>query len=353
MLNHLRRKGFVVLPSETACNAQLHRILYGHLGVLLKRNIFAEWWHSLVTSKPKTLAFETCGETGKEGGDSLQGLLLQLHNYQDVGSLPRKEFHGTSIAQTGICDSEGESISAGSVTFRARKLHQLNLHTFCAENEMKHWFQEEERARLQWWKKFSHNRGHFTVEETNDNCHVIQHGKLAVEKLTFRSATQVHRLAPATFSGAFDGLGCISMETSADQALLTFLCDAYEEISRFNTLGQLTDQKVLFLHPRLSPYKMAVTSLGRDENAHKLAGKLVDSLRLAGVSVAFDDGADNFSLDERCIRQDEVGTPFVAIVDDTTVRKGLARLRSRDTTQSELVEFDDVKVALRHYLKRR
>ena len=63
----------------------------------------------------------------------------------------------------------------------------------------------------------------------------------------------------------------------------------------------------------------------------QLAGKLELDLRQAGVSVTSDVDGD---VGSRFIRQDETGTPYAILVDETTVRKGLTRFRSRDTTQS-------------------
>lgn len=56
-------------------------------------------------------------------------------------------------------------------------------------------------------------------------------------------------------------------------------------------------------------------------------------------------------LEDRFIRQDEIGTPFCVIIDKQTIKKGLCQLRSRDTTLTELLDFNDVRITLQYYLK--
>ncbi|XP_065846538.1 DNA polymerase subunit gamma-2, mitochondrial-like isoform X2 [Oscarella lobularis] len=346
----LRRKGFLlplgVRPRDEALgDAQRH--FYGNLGTLLKRNVVAEWWYSIVTSR-KTIAY--CISEGNP--------LKVLDNIDAISDTEEKDMNsGVNIAHAGTLSHQDDVVRSVFGELRVTGLLSLSLHVFCPESRQKTLAQEWERVRLQWWKKYSHrNKSHFLVEKTDDRTRLIQHtcslGKYSVEKLTQKDNKEMRSLlSERPLSNKLDGLGCISMETSADQALLTFLTDSYEETSRFDTSGQPVDQQILFLHPRLSPYQAVILPVGDDQsNAHKLAGKLELDLRQAGVSVTSDVDGD---VGSRFIRQDETGTPYAILVDETTVRKGLTRFRSRDTTQSELVELDDVKAMLRHYHKRR
>lgn len=111
------------------------------------------------------------------------------------------------------------------------------------------------------------------------------------------------------------------IETSAgvDRSILFLLLDAYTEEEK---------RIVLKLHPKLSPYKVAVFPLLA--NKEQLVGKardIYENLR-PHFMTAFDDRGN---IGKRYLAQDEIGTPWCVTVDFQTLENHTVTIRDRDT----------------------
>ena len=113
---------------------------------------------------------------------------------------------------------------------------------------------------------------------------------------------------------------------------------SYTEDQAPNTKGGVDTRVVLKLDPRLSPVKVAVLPLSRNERLSPAARDLAKQLR-RNWNVEFDDAQ---AIGRRYRRQDEIGTPYCVTVDFDTLDDHAVTIRDRDTMTQERVALDQV-----------
>lgn len=131
------------------------------------------------------------------------------------------------------------------------------------------------------------------------------------------------------------------IETSAgvDRSLLFLLVDAYKEDG---------ERKILKLHPKLAPYKVAVFPLlSNKEDLVNEAKKIYEDLR-QDMMVAWDDRGN---IGKRYFAQDEAGTPFCVTVDFQTLEDKTVTVRDRDTAVQERIAINKLSVYFSDKLK--
>ena len=116
--------------------------------------------------------------------------------------------------------------------------------------------------------------------------------------------------------------------------LITILIDAYHE-------EEVNGKKrtVLKLKPSLSPVKVAVFPLQKDEKLKKTALDLVSDLKKSYIC-EFDDSGN---IGQMYRRQDEIGTPFCVTIDYQTIEDNTVTVRDRDTMKQERIAIDKLK----------
>ena len=122
------------------------------------------------------------------------------------------------------------------------------------------------------------------------------------------------------------------------RALMAFLADAYHEDEAPNTKGGVDKRTVLRLDRRLSPVKVAVLPLSRNEQLSPVARSLAADLRKSW-NIEFDDAG---AIGRRYRRQDEIGTPFCVTIDFDTMEDNAVTVRERDSMAQERVSLDRV-----------
>jgi glycyl-tRNA synthetase len=95
----------------------------------------------------------------------------------------------------------------------------------------------------------------------------------------------------------------------------------------------------LALAPAVAPTFVGVFPLTDQAGLPERARAVVDRLRAAGLSVAYDDSGN---IGRRYRRQDEVGTPFCVTVDHRTDEDDTVTLRDRDTTDQVRLPAGDL-----------
>ena len=122
------------------------------------------------------------------------------------------------------------------------------------------------------------------------------------------------------------------------RALMAFLADAYHEDEAPNTKGGVDKRTVLRLDRRLSPVKVAVLPLSRNEQLSPVARSLAADLRKYW-NIDFDDAG---AIGRRYRRQDEIGTPFCITIDFDTLQDNAVTVRERDSMVQERISLDRV-----------
>ena len=126
------------------------------------------------------------------------------------------------------------------------------------------------------------------------------------------------------------------------RALMAFLVDAYSEDEAPEHEGRGGQAHGAAAGPRLSPVKVAVLPLSRNERLSPMARELAADLRKYWA-IDFDDAG---AIGRRYRRQDEVGTPFCVTVDFESLDDRAVTVRERDSMAQERVSLD----RLRGYL---
>ncbi|MFW6384133.1 MAG: glycine--tRNA ligase [Halodesulfurarchaeum sp.] len=119
-----------------------------------------------------------------------------------------------------------------------------------------------------------------------------------------------------------------------DRTIYAMLVHAYDE----DTVDG-EERTVLRLEPAMAPTLVGVFPLMDKDGLGERARELVETLREAGLSVAYDDSG---AIGRRYRRQDEIGTPFCVTVDYETLEDGTVTVRDRDSTDQVRVDVDEL-----------
>ncbi|APX97581.1 glycine--tRNA ligase [Natronorubrum daqingense] len=119
-----------------------------------------------------------------------------------------------------------------------------------------------------------------------------------------------------------------------DRLVYTVLHHAYREDE---VDGE--ERTYLELEPEVAPTFVGVFPLQSDDELEAVADDVVDDLREAGLSIAYDDSGN---IGRRYRRQDEVGTPFCVTIDYETVEddETTVTVRERDTTDQKRLSVE-------------
>ena len=132
---------------------------------------------------------------------------------------------------------------------------------------------------------------------------------------------------------------------------MALLVDAYNEEEITSASGKTETRVLLKLDTSISPVKVAVLPLSRNEKLTPLAKSVFDTLRksnLIGGHVQYDDAQ---SIGRRYRRQDEIGTPLCVTVDFDSLDDNAVTIRERDTMEQTRVSLETLESDLALKLK--
>jgi len=264
------------------------------------------------------------------------------------------------IAQVG--KSFRNEITPGNFIFRTREFEQMEMEFFVEPGTDDEWFEYWIDACEAWFadlgitpgnirrfehpqEKLSHYskrtvdleyRFRFAGSEWGElmgvanrtNFDLKTHSEGSGVDLSYFDQTKNERWIPFVIEPAF-GL---------TRALMAFLADAYHEDEAPNTKGGVDKRTVLRLDRRLSPVKVAVLPLSRNEQLSPVARSLAADLRKYW-NIEFDDAG---AIGRRYRRQDEIGTPFCITIDFDTHEDNAVTVRERDSMAQERISLDRV-----------
>jgi glycyl-tRNA synthetase len=118
-----------------------------------------------------------------------------------------------------------------------------------------------------------------------------------------------------------------------------YLLDAFcYDSPRPDAQGKVKTRRVLKLHPRLAPYKVAVLPLVKRDGMPELAREIVQQFLSSGINAKYD---EQHQIGKRYARHDEVGTPYCLTVDGDSLEDGTVTIRDRDTTDQERIKIEE------------
>ncbi len=250
------------------------------------------------------------------------------------------------IAQIG--KAFRNEITPGNFTFRSREFEQMEVqfYVFPDGKEADKWFEYWKQNRMDFYTSLGIKKENLRFREHEDKERA-HYAKKAVD-IEYNAPFGWSEFMGIHNRGDFDlkrhqeysGVNMRykdqvtgeeytpwDIETSAgvDRSLLFLLIDAYTEDG---------ERKVLKLHPKLAPYKVAVFPLlANKEDLVSEARKIYQTLQ-QDMMVAWDDRGN---IGKRYFAQDEAGTPFCVTVDFQSLEDETVTIRDRDTTKQERV----------------
>ena len=300
----------------------------------------------LTEARPFNLMFKTF--VGPVEGDAsvaylrpetAQGMFVNFGNVMTSMRL-RPPF---GIAQLGR--SFRNEITPGNFVFRTREFEQMEMEFFVPPSDSPKWFEYWCGERLEWYRRYGipdhkmrlrqhdpeelshYSSGTADVEfdfpwgwgelegiANRTDFDLKAHSAASGVRLEYFDQTTGERYTPHVIEPA----------AGATRTMMAFLLAAYDE----DEVGG-ERRSVLRLHPRLSPYQVAILPLSKKEELSPLAHAVAKICR-SRYMCEYD---DTQSIGRRYRRQDEIGTPVCVTVDFESLVDNAVTLRDRDTTE--------------------
>jgi glycyl-tRNA synthetase len=288
--------------------------------------------------------------------ETAQGIFVNYLNVQQ--SARRKPPFG--IAQIG--KSFRNEITPGNFIFRTREFEQMEMEFFVPPGEGDRWFAYWKEERMKWFldlgirpenlrfyehpkEKLAHySRGTFDVEYKFDFPRTEW---AELEGIAYRGDFDLssHSAASGVDLSYFDQESgeryvphVVEPALGVDRTALVVLLDGLTEDEAPTVKGGVEKRTLLRIDPRLSPVKVAVLPLSRNERLSPMARELAQTLRTRWA-VDFDDAG---AIGRRYRRQDEIGTPYCVTVDFDSLDDNAVTVRERDSMAQERVPLAEI-----------
>jgi glycyl-tRNA synthetase len=280
--------------------------------------------------------------------ETAQGMFT---NFTQVLQTARKK-PPFGIAQVG--KSFRNEITPQNWIFRTREFEQMEMEFFVPPAESAVWYEYWCDARLNWYIDLGIPADMLTLRPHDDD--ELSHYSTGTSDVEFKfpwgfdelegiaQRTDFDLKAHAAASGEkldyFDPQTneryvpyVIEPAAGATRTMAAFLLAAYDE-------EQVNDdtRTVLRLHPRLSPYKVAVLPLSKKDTLTPLAHEVRKTLS-ERYMVDYD---ETQAIGRRYRRQDEIGTPLCVTVDFDSLDDQAVTVRDRDTMEQVRVPIDEL-----------
>ena len=294
--------------------------------------------------------------------ETAQAMFVQFLNVQQ--SLAMKVPFG--IAQMG--KSFRNEVTVEHFIFRSCEFEQMELEYFVEPGKQKEALEYWKNERLNWYLRYANDKSRFRLRQHDpdelahyaDDCYDVEYaypwGWGELEGIASRTDYDLkkhseHSGVPINYFDAEKENPetgkkgyrytpyVIEPAAGATRTVLLFLLDALTyDTPRGAADGKARKRRVLKLHPRLSPYKVAVFPLVKRDGMPELARDIVRQFFDAGIHAKYD---AQHSIGKRYARHDEVGTPYCLTVDGDSLKDGMVTIRDRDTTEQDRVKIDE------------
>jgi glycyl-tRNA synthetase len=285
--------------------------------------------------------------------ETAQGMFV---NFENAVTISRKKLP-LGIAQIG--KSFRNEITPGNFVFRTREFEHMEMEYFVKPGDDKQWFDYWVKERFNWYidlgikKENLRLRQHGKEELAHyaKDCYDIeylfpmgwaelegianrgdydltQHAKFSGKDLSFHDNESGQHYIPYI----------IEPSAGVERSFLAFLIDSYRE-----EVVEGEKRVVLSLHPSLTPIKVAVLPLSRNEKLTPLAKEIYGQLRSSFITY-YDDSQ---SIGRRYRRQDEIGSLFCVTIDFESLEDHQVTIRDRDSLAQIRVPIEELEKTLR------
>jgi glycyl-tRNA synthetase len=301
--------------------------------------------------------------------ETAQGIFTNFKNVLD--STSRKLPFG--IAQIG--KAFRNEITPRNFIFRVREFEQMELEFFVEPGTDMEWHERWVETRMNWWKEQGLSESNLEVyhqkpedlshyaKATVDILYRFPHGLEELEGISDRSDYDLgsHSKNPedmglsAHVEPNIDSTEkLIIRDTVSNKAVVPFVIEPSAGVDRGvlavlteaftkETLENGSERIVLKLKPHLSPIKVAVIPLAKNNPAIvEKALQIKKDLQKLGLGRILFENTGNVGKGYR--RHDEIGTPICATVDFESIEQTplSVTIRNRDTTAQERIEVSNL-----------
>jgi glycyl-tRNA synthetase len=294
--------------------------------------------------------------------ETAQAMFVQFANIQKALGL-KVPF---GIAQMG--KSFRNEITVEHFIFRSCEFEQMEMEYFVEPGSQGRYLDYWKDERLSWYRRYANNPDKFRLREHepdelahySDRCYDVEYeypwGWDELEGIASRTDYDLKKHAeysgqaltyfdqekpdPKTGKNGWRYVPyVIEPAAGATRATLMFLLDAFQYDSpRPDASGNVKLRRVLKLHPRLAPVKVAVFPLVKKDGMPELAREIVQQFFSAGINAKYD---EQHAVGKRYARHDEIGTPYCLTVDGDSLNDGTITIRDRDTTDQQRIKIDE------------
>ena len=294
--------------------------------------------------------------------ETAQAMFVQFANIQQALSL-KVPF---GIAQMG--KSFRNEITVEHFIFRSCEFEQMEMEYFVEPGTQKEALDFWKDKRLRWYQRYANDPSKFRLRQHEpdelahyaDDCYDIEYeypwGWGELEGIASRTDYDLKKHSensgvrltyfdqekdnPETGKkGVHYTPYVVEPAAGATRTTLMYLLDAFcYDSPRPDAKGNVKTRRVLKLHPRLAPYKVAVLPLVKRDGMPELAREIVQQFFNSGINAKYD---EQHQVGKRYARHDEVGTPYCLTVDGQSLEDGTVTIRDRDTTEQERIKIDE------------
>jgi len=285
--------------------------------------------------------------------ETAQGMFV---NFENAVTISRKKLP-LGIAQIG--KSFRNEITPGNFVFRTREFEHMEVEYFVKPGDDKQWFDYWVKERFNWYidlgikKENLRLRQHSKEELAHyaKDCYDIEYlfpmGWAELEGIANRGdydLTQHAKISGKDLNYYDNESGqhyipyIIEPSAGVERSFLAFLIDSYRE-----EIVEGEKRVVLSLHPSLTPIKVAILPLSRNEKLTPLAKEIYGQLRSSFITY-YDDSQ---SIGRRYRRQDEIGSLFCVTIDFESLEDHQITIRDRDSLAQIRVPIEELEKTLR------
>jgi len=283
-------------------------------------------------------------------GEACQTIYLDFKNIVD-SSRVKIPF---GIAQIG--KAFRNEITPKNFLYRTREFEQWDIQFFTKENEMDKWYEYWKSERMAWYLSLFNQkdtlrfRQHekdelafyakkaFDIEYNSpwgwtemEGIHwrgdydLSQHSKFSHQDLSYNDPITHEKYLPHI----------VECSGGVDRSFFFLLLDAYQE----QKLENNEVRTYLKISPKISAYKLAIFPLAANKpELVSVAQKIYTDLSQK-YSVDLDDSSN---IGKKYRRQDEIGTPWCAVVDYQTLEDNTVTIRDRDTMSQIRIKISEI-----------
>ncbi|XP_060521464.1 DNA polymerase subunit gamma-2, mitochondrial isoform X2 [Cylas formicarius] len=344
------KRGFLRKLMLPRLNAEQFK--FGPTGLLLREILRTEWFYSLVINKDISIFLSDENFT-------------ETYNFARTLCMDKLPFGIAEIVENRRHTSDGELIAYynsiiknGDINFAKffNKEDQalLRCTVFTPATDSTQFFHQWQRQRRIWWRKCSLNPGRYRLTDIKTDDSQMQHVDILADYpwnsqiletiVLHPSPKKINKVQLQCCYKFMDGkrkveAHAVVSEINMAVMFLNTICDAFDETT-FNAKSRT----LLRLHRKLAPYKISFAVSGTTvvSELKDLALYLTKQLRVNHVSTLYLPNNSKLTLEAQWKQYDQLGIPFNVLLNEGTLKDGVAYLRSRDTTLKEQIHITNL-----------